>query len=90
MKARDLLREKREQILQMAAKNGARNVRVFGSVVRGEAEEGSDIDFLGGNGTRKVFIRSWRPTGGPGRVPRMSRGRGNRKRSQTSHLRTSA
>ena len=46
MKARDLLREKREQILQMAAKNGARNVRVFGSVVRGEADEASDIDFL--------------------------------------------
>ena len=42
MKARDLLREKREQILQMAAKNGARNVRVFGSVVRGEADEASE------------------------------------------------
>ena len=44
MTTRDLLREKREQILQMATKNGARNVRVFGSVVRGEADEASDID----------------------------------------------
>ena len=46
MTAMDMLREKREEILQMAAKNGARNVRVFGSVARGEAGEGSDIDFL--------------------------------------------
>ena len=46
MTARDLLREKREEILQVAAKNGARNVRVFGSVARGEADEASDIDFL--------------------------------------------
>ena len=30
----------------MAAKYGARNVRVFGSVARGKADEQSDIDFL--------------------------------------------
>jgi predicted nucleotidyltransferase len=41
-----LLREKREAILQLAAKHGARNVRVFGSVARHEADEQSDIDFL--------------------------------------------
>ncbi|MBI4083662.1 MAG: nucleotidyltransferase family protein [Candidatus Lambdaproteobacteria bacterium] len=41
-----LLREKREDILRLAAKHGARNVRVFGSVARGEADEVSDIDFL--------------------------------------------
>lgn len=41
-----LLREKREEILRIAAKHGARNVRVFGSVARGEADEASDIDFL--------------------------------------------
>jgi uncharacterized protein len=40
------LRQKREEILRIAAKHGAHNVRVFGSVARGEAEEGSDIDFL--------------------------------------------
>ena len=42
----DLLREKREAILRIAEKHGARNVRVFGSVAEGEATEASDIDFL--------------------------------------------
>ena len=32
--------------MQLAAKHGARNVRVFGSVARHEADEQSDIDFL--------------------------------------------
>jgi len=41
-----LLAEKREEILRLAASRGARNVRVFGSVARGEAREDSDIDFL--------------------------------------------
>jgi hypothetical protein len=41
-----LLAEKREEILQLAASRGARNVRVFGSVARGEAREDSDIDLL--------------------------------------------
>jgi len=40
------LRKKREEILRIAAIHGARNVRVFGSVVRGEAGPESDIDFL--------------------------------------------
>lgn len=42
----ELLRTRRDEILQIAAKHGARNVRVFGSAVRGEAGEQSDIDFL--------------------------------------------
>ncbi len=42
----ELLREKRDEILRIAAKYGARNVRVFGSAVRGEAGEDSDIDLL--------------------------------------------
>ena len=41
-----LLAEKREEILRLAASRGARNVRVFGSVARGEAREDSDIDLL--------------------------------------------
>ena len=41
-----LLQEKREAILQLAAKHGARNVCVFGSVARHEADEQSNIDFL--------------------------------------------
>jgi predicted nucleotidyltransferase len=36
----------REAILALAAKRGARNVRVFGSVARGEADERSDLDIL--------------------------------------------
>ena len=34
------------EILRLAARYGARNVRVFGSVVRGESDEHSDVDFL--------------------------------------------
>lgn len=41
-----LLTEKREQILRIAEKYGARNVRVFGSVARGDYDEKSDVDFL--------------------------------------------
>jgi uncharacterized protein len=40
------LRDKRDAILNAARKRGVTNVRVFGSVVRGEAEPGSDIDLL--------------------------------------------
>jgi uncharacterized protein len=46
MRANDLLKERRDEILQIAAKYGARNVRVFGSAARGDAGEDSDIDFL--------------------------------------------
>ena len=42
----ELLRKKREEILRIAARHGARNVRVFGSAARGEAGEGSDVDLL--------------------------------------------
>lgn len=42
----ELLKDKREEILRIAAKHGAYNVRVFGSVARGESDEDSDIDFL--------------------------------------------
>jgi predicted nucleotidyltransferase len=42
----ELVREHREEILKLAEKHGASNVRVFGSVARGEATETSDVDFL--------------------------------------------
>lgn len=42
----DVLQTKREEILNIAAKYGAYNVRIFGSVARREADEQSDIDFL--------------------------------------------
>ena len=40
------LRKQRATILEIAANHGASNVRVFGSVVRGEETPESDIDFL--------------------------------------------
>lgn len=46
MDVNELLKQKRDEILRIAAKHGARNVRVFGSVARGEADDASDIDFL--------------------------------------------
>jgi hypothetical protein len=46
MSIEELVRAKREAILAIAAQRGARNVRVFGSVARGEANEQSDVDFL--------------------------------------------
>ena len=36
----------RDEILRIAARHGARDVRLFGSVVRGEAGRDSDVDFL--------------------------------------------
>ncbi|ARV60259.1 nucleotidyltransferase [Nostocales cyanobacterium HT-58-2] len=41
-----LLQAKREAILRSAAKYGAYNVRIFGSVARQEADADSDVDFL--------------------------------------------
>ena len=41
-----LLEEKKKEIREIAAKRGAHNVRVFGSVARGETKPDSDVDFL--------------------------------------------
>jgi len=41
-----LLKDQRENILQIAGRYGAHNVRVFGSVARGETKTARDIDFL--------------------------------------------
>ena len=46
MSLNELLQEKREDILHIASKRGAFNIRVFGSVARGEADAKSDIDLL--------------------------------------------
>jgi predicted nucleotidyltransferase len=40
------LRRHRREILEIAARHGARNVRVFGSVARGDDREDSDVDLL--------------------------------------------
>lgn len=42
----ELIRPKSELIREIAERHGARNVRVFGSVARGDAGPESDIDFL--------------------------------------------
>ncbi len=42
----EIIADKKEQILALAAKYGASNVRVFGSVANGTANTNSDIDFL--------------------------------------------
>lgn len=41
-----LIEEHREEIRRIAASHGARNVRLFGSVARGEDASSSDIDLL--------------------------------------------
>ncbi len=46
MDARTLIKTRRKEILEIAARNGAVNVRVFGSVAHGEDRPDSDIDFL--------------------------------------------
>jgi len=46
MDVQTLLKTRRDEILKIATRNGAVNVRVFGSVARGENRPDSDIDFL--------------------------------------------
>lgn len=46
MGIKELLHTKRPEILRAAKAHGAGNVRVFGSVARGEALPGSDVDLL--------------------------------------------
>jgi len=61
MSLQDLLKEKRQEILDLADQHGAFNVRVFGSVVRGEDTPDSDIDFLIDYDLER--ISSWFPAG---------------------------
>ena len=42
----DELKERKMEILALAAKYGASNIRIFGSVARGTAQAESDVDFL--------------------------------------------
>jgi uncharacterized protein len=60
MRLSELLQEKRQEILAIAAKHGAYNVRIFGSVARGEAAEASDVDVLVDAGPE---TSSWFPAG---------------------------
>ncbi len=46
MSLREMLHQRRDEIIAVAAKRGAYNIRIFGSVARGEERRNSDIDFL--------------------------------------------
>ena len=46
MGIQEIIGNHKDQILAIASKHGAYNVRVFGSVAQGTADESSDIDFL--------------------------------------------
>ncbi|MFN8499450.1 MAG: nucleotidyltransferase domain-containing protein [Anaerolineae bacterium] len=56
----EILGAKRDDILRLAAKHGAHNLRIFGSVARGEAGPDSDIDLLIDVG---LFTSPWFPAG---------------------------
>jgi uncharacterized protein len=46
MALRDEIHRRRDTVLQIAARHGASNVRLFGSVARGEERPNSDVDLL--------------------------------------------
>ena len=46
MTVQETLRSRRADILRIAARHGVTQIRVFGSVARGDAEAASDVDFL--------------------------------------------
>jgi len=46
MNLKELLKDKRAEIIRITEKYGARNVRLFGSVARDEYDKLSDIDML--------------------------------------------
>jgi predicted nucleotidyltransferase len=46
MTLQELQTTRRDEILRIAARRGAHNIRVFGSVARGESDAASDVDFL--------------------------------------------
>ena len=46
MGIQEIIGSQRQQILALAAKYGAFNIRIFGSVARGQADDKSDVDFL--------------------------------------------
>lgn len=55
-----LLAEKRDEILRIALAHGAENIRLFGSVARGQPADDSDVDFLVAAGSN---VSPWFPAG---------------------------
>ena len=56
----ELIQSKSDEIRRIAARHGASQIRIFGSVARGEAGPGSDVDFLVEAGPRTT---PWFPAG---------------------------
>lgn len=56
MKLESLLRAKRAYLIEAAQRHGAKNLRVFGSVARGEEAESSDLDLLVDIGERTSLL----------------------------------
>jgi hypothetical protein len=50
----ELLKGRRDEILRIAEKHGARNLRVFGSFARGEAGPASDVDLIYERGAHRT------------------------------------
>jgi predicted nucleotidyltransferase len=46
MRINEILEKRRMEILAIAGRYGARNIRLFGSIARGTATEASDVDLL--------------------------------------------
>ena len=46
MGIKELLESRRNEIMDLAGKYGAKNLRIFGSTVRGEAGPACDVDLL--------------------------------------------
>jgi predicted nucleotidyltransferase len=50
------VRRRRSEILHLASLHGATNIRIFGSVARGEADERSDVDYLVDMGSGRSLL----------------------------------
>lgn len=83
----ELLKAKRQEILAIAARHGAHNLRVFGSVARGEAGPESDLDILVEMEPGKELNGSYGPHAGP-RRPDTANGGCFRERALHWYIRT--
>jgi len=57
MKTLEFLQKNREKIYEIAAKHGVSNIRVFGSVARGEETKNSDVDLLAAISSKTTLVK---------------------------------
>src|SRR6266446_3124137 len=74
MSALEGIRARRSEIRSIAEKHGAGNLRVFGSVARGDARPDSDVDLLIDIVGKTTPVVPGGPVGGLGEHPRPARG----------------